>query len=454
MLLHETCFMMLQFFFRLQVDLLKAFFFSAMAGRWSSDDAPTGTSQASNHYSRAAAAAKPPAAAAAAKPGAPAAAGPAAAKPAAAKKFSTPGGPSKRRRKEARVDQEVKNVLRQGRNLPVSEAPLSQQIRWEAGLREAEAVRAKAAAQIEAEAMIHDRNLRASTAANVTPLAPTYLPPTHGAVVVTPDAAARGMHFGTIQGCSLIGYGSQAAKAGRPVWVTGLPSKAAVPAPPPPPPAAPPLPAAPPKAAATAARKVAPAAAVIPPPPAAPPLPAAPPKAAPAAPSPAASPAAIEALRQLQKAAAPQAAKPEPPGSWEIPGRIGRDGHTRHPTITADTKLPYPDYQPLTPPSPPLKSVSKWPAPRGLIDDLVNFKLLLKTVALIYPHWSQLLGGEVASSGKMMNCVCCLKLLLKTVTWIISLPKSLGSAIAKSTSTSSAAGIAKSTSTSIAGIAK
>lgn len=92
------------------------------------------------------------------------------------KRWSTPGAPSRKRRDEARMTQEVKILLRSQRGMPVSSAPLQEQIRWERKLRAAERIRQEAVDSVNAEAML----LQASQATAGVPLLPSYIPPSAG----------------------------------------------------------------------------------------------------------------------------------------------------------------------------------------------------------------------------------------------------------------------------------
>jgi hypothetical protein len=91
-------------------------------------------------------------------------------------KWDSPGQFSRQKRDKDRIEAEVKNLFRANIGMPLSAAPLAEQIRWERKLRLAEEVRQNAMDQVMAEAQLLQGNQQRFGVA----LAPSYLPPGHG----------------------------------------------------------------------------------------------------------------------------------------------------------------------------------------------------------------------------------------------------------------------------------
>lgn len=118
-------------------------------------------------------------------------------------KWDTPGGPSRKRRDEERLEQEVRNLLRTTKGMPLSAAPLQAQIRWERKLRVAEAIRQNATDGVMAEAvLLQAQQMAVGPGVNLTP---SYLPPRFP---VRPEAPQHQFSF---QGASMQGNSTQAA---------------------------------------------------------------------------------------------------------------------------------------------------------------------------------------------------------------------------------------------------
>ena len=92
------------------------------------------------------------------------------------KKYSTPGAGSKSRRKDARANQEVKNIQRFQEGMPIPTGPLQQQIKWEKQLHAANTMAAQNEAQVAAEARCWRESL--AVAPPGASVLPSYIPPT------------------------------------------------------------------------------------------------------------------------------------------------------------------------------------------------------------------------------------------------------------------------------------
>lgn len=92
------------------------------------------------------------------------------------KKYSTQGFGSKARRREQRSNQEAKNIQRTEHNLPIPTCSLSQQIKWEQRLAQANTMRAQSTAQVEEEASRWKFASVGAVPGSV--VLPSYIPPT------------------------------------------------------------------------------------------------------------------------------------------------------------------------------------------------------------------------------------------------------------------------------------